>query len=700
MNSYLRISIGVDFGTESCRIVFLDIDTGKTVVSVTSTYRHGVIDSSLPSLLIEDKEDISSIPNHLPNETALQNPLDWFTSLQEAMNKAHDALTVYLNSSSSSSASSSTSVEFIGIGIAFTSCTMLPCTKDGIPLCYVSSEYARNYNSWPKLWKDHRAQKEASFLTRLAVEYQEKWLDNYGGTVGLEWLLPKILETKNNENQHSTSSYGKTDVSSSFATTSTLMNDIDVWIEGGDFLVWHLISSSRTMIPSSSSSSLSAFTLSSWKPWRKNVTPSPCTSTTDSTSLSYNGCARIDDIVRSTCQAGYKGCWTNPVGSTIIPSPNTSLPSNDITNDSGYPSKAYLEAANLISELPKFSTGKKLPPGTVAGVLHAYAADSLRLPLHLPVSTGIIDAHAGVLGVGVTGPGTLVLVLGTSGCYMLMNKIKITIPGIAGIVENGILPSYVGYETGQSSVGDALQWVARLTQLSHEELIKQATCIEPGSNGVLATDWFLGARTPLMNGNLSGTFLGLTTTTSPGQLYRATMEAIGYGIKWITELFIDSGIPIASYIASGGLPHHNPLFISIIANILNAPIRITTETQPVALGAALLGVECANQYTHTYNKPSVVQPLTRSTFPLPDFTSVNQRCVALSSTAGTTVEPDSRTVESYRTLYPLYRKLVQNHEFLNVMEELRRYSSNSGGSKSGTVQNVNYHGTVHEETYR
>ena len=52
---------------------------------------------------------------------------------------------------------------------------------------------------------------------------------------------------------------------------------------------------------------------------------------------------------------------------------------------------------------------------------------------------------------------------------------------VAGVVEDGILPGYFGYETGQASFGDAYAWVARITQMSHAELNATAMRLPPGA---------------------------------------------------------------------------------------------------------------------------------------------------------------------------------------------------------------------------
>src|SRR5690606_16156885 len=104
------------------------------------------------------------------------------------------------------------------------------------------------------------------------------------------------------------------------------------------------------------------------------------------------------NLVRSTCQAGYKAMWNSRTG---------------------YPSADYFAAVhrkmrNVVSEkMP----GRLAAPGTSAGGLSERAAKLLGLRAGIPVSTAIIDAHSGVPGAGVAGADTMVLVMGTSSCH-------------------------------------------------------------------------------------------------------------------------------------------------------------------------------------------------------------------------------------------------------------------------------------------
>jgi len=282
---------------------------------------------------------------------------------------------------------------------------------------------------------------------------------------------------------------------------------------------------------------------------------------------------------RSTCQAGYKAMWNS---------------------ETGYPSSSYFEAVhpNLAGIVEQKLPGRMVSPGTSAGGLSASFADRLNLAPGTPVSAAIIDAHAGVPGAGVGESGTLVMVMGTSSCHMLNAEREVLVPGMAGVVRDGILPGLYGYEAGQAAVGDAFEWFRRVCgEPSFATLTEEARRVPPGCEGVRCVDWLNGCRTPLMDGTLSGAFEGMTLHHNRGHLYRSLLEASAYGVRWIAELLDDSRVPCRDFVATGGLPHHNPLLMRIYADVLGRPVTVHPSRHGPALGAAVLGVLAAGEST-------------------------------------------------------------------------------------------------------
>jgi len=542
-----QFSIGFDFGTESVRVLVVRLRDGFIAGQSSSTYAHGVIDHTLPTSTAQ-----------LPADYALQDARDWLESASFACKAAM-------------AASKIPPAEVVGIGVDFTSCTMLPCDGDGTPL-HLKPSFAKIPLAWPKLWKHHGAKAQTDRINQIARERKEPWLDRYGGTIGLEWFFPKVLETLNHEPH--------------------VYDATQVWIEAGDWFVWQLVSGP------------------------------------------YPHCNPAD-IVRSTCQAGYKAMWNAATG---------------------YPTPEYFSAVHpkLADVVQKRMPGTLEAPGQRAGRLTARAAKLLGLDEGTPVATAIIDAHAGVPGAGVADDSTMVLVLGTSSCHMMNSTVERLAPGIAGVVQDGILPGYFGYETGQASVGDAFGWVANILKTSHDDLTAKAALLPPGSGGVLALDWLGGCRTPLMDGRLSGAFIGLTLTTRPEQLYRAMLEATAFGLRWIVQTLREAGVPVRRFVASGGLPAKSPLLMQIYADVLGEEIRLAESDQSVALGAAILGRVAAEQ--HVKRHPNLAETIDEMARQRQDLV----------------YRPEGAASRKYQSLYADYKALADPDGTLaRVMREVR-----------------------------
>lgn len=528
--SELPVALGLDFGTESVRAVMVDASGTELGVGVHH-YRHGQITEALPG------SDVS-----LPDRYALQAPGDWIESAAAA---TRDAIG---NSGLNPS-------RVVGIGVDFTSCTMLPTKRDGTPLCDVS-DFSHHPLAWPKLWKHHGAIRQTDQMNQVATERKEGFLSRYGGTIGLEWFFPKMLET--------------------IEEAPDVADAAEVWVEAGDWFVWKLVGGDAQSLP------------------------------------------------RSTCQAGYKALWSAT---------------------DGYGSQEYFHAVHpkLAQAVAEKMPGRLLSPGELAGALGQPMAEQLGLPAGIAVAAATIDAHSAVPGVGAADPGVMVMVLGTSSCHMLNSVEGKSVSGVAGIVEGGILPGLYGYETGQAAVGDAFAWLLKLLNLdSFNDLGRDAMALPPGAEGVMCMDWMNGCRTPLMNGKVKGAFTGLTLGTTPAHLYRALLEASAFGIRWIVDVLREGDVPVQSFVATGGLPHHNPDVVQVYADVLGCEIEVHPSQQGPAIGAAVLGMVAAG------TKKS-------------GFETVSQAATAMASVPADRkriVTPRAEYDQAYKSLYRRYRDLA------------------------------------------
>ncbi|MFW6188914.1 MAG: ribulokinase [Planctomycetota bacterium] len=556
-------SLGLDFGTESVRALLVDLESGREAARAEFRYPGGVISDALP---------VEGGPS-LGRDWFLQDPEDYLTGLETVVPRCLQR-------------ADARGDEVVGIGLDFTSCTVLPVDRRGEPLC-TKDEFRAEPQAWVKLWKHHGAAAEADRILSVAEERGEEFLDYYAHTISSEWLMPKVLEVLHRAPE--------------------IYEGAHTFVEAADWVTWRL----------------------------------------------------TGRLVRNACCAGYKGQYVA---------------------DLGWPSGEMLAAVeprmrNLFAEkMP----GQIVPPGTRVGGLTGGWADRLGLPEGTPVAAPLIDAHAALVGCGITEPGTMALVLGTSFCHMtLAGELKL-FEGVSGTVKEGILPGWYGYESGQTAGGDVYAWCVqncvpaayeaeaeRREEGLHELLTGRARRLKPGQSGMLGLDWFNGNRSVLMDAQLSGLLVGLTLETRPEEIYRTCIEATMFGTRRIVQAYRDADFGLDRFIACGGLPYRNELAMQILADVLNHPVHVAASEQTTALGSALLGAAAAGSGGG-------------------GFDSVAEAAERVVRPAGIVFEPDAAAAATYDGLYEDYLLL---HDFFGrserLMHRLRSRHAGAEGAQGG-----------------
>jgi len=204
--------------------------------------------------------------------------------------------------------------------------------------------------------------------------------------------------------------------------------------------------------------------------------------------------------------------------------------------------------------------------------------------------------------------------MGTSTCHMIMSTEEKQVPGMCGVVADGIMPGFYGYEAGQSCVGDHFSWFidnavpgsyakAALAENKdiHQYLADKASNKKPGESGLLALDWFNGNRSVLVDVDLTGMILGYTLLTLPEDVYRALIEATAFGTKVIVDNFRDNGIYVAEFYASGGISQKNSFMMQIYADVLDMPVKIASATHGPAFGSAMFAAVAAGKAAGGYD---------------------------------------------------------------------------------------------------
>ncbi|HTU85557.1 MAG TPA: ribulokinase [Solirubrobacteraceae bacterium] len=536
----MSYAIGVDFGTESGRAALVDLSSGDVLATSVVRYPSAVIDETLPSS-----------GERLPDDYALQDPDDWVKVIEEGLPEVLAKADVPAE-------------EVVGLGIDFTSCTVLPVTQDGVPLCTLEQWRTRR-QAWPKLWKHHAAQPIADRLNDVALERGEEFLERYGGRISSEWYFPKLIELWREDRE-------VYDASAKF-------------LEAADWIIW----------------------------W-----------------LTGHEC-------RQTATAGFKAMW----------SPDEGLPPTD-----------YFTAAYPGFDHPGEKLGDAFVPlGTKAGTLRTEVAEKVGLPDSVAVAVGNVDAWVSVPGVGVQEPGIFVIVIGTSICDMIVHPEEVRLPGITGVVKDGILPGMYGYEAGQAAVGDMLAWFVERMVMdsgSYGALEESAARIEPGETGLVALDWWNGNRTILADADLTGAIFGLGLHTTREQIYRALLESIAFGSRRIMDNFEQYGLVLSQIVACGGIAERSPLMMQLLADTSGRQVNVPEVNEIPARGAALFGAVAAGVYADIGEAIEATRPRRVRTY-----------------------EPNLEAKQTYDRVYEIYRTLYDTlgRSEVRLVHELKRIRS-------------------------
>jgi L-ribulokinase len=537
-------SIGVDFGTESGRAVLLDLDGGSELAASVVRYPSEVIDRTLPVT-----------GERLPPDWALQDPDDWVLVVEQGVPAVLSEAGVPPE-------------DVVGIGVDFTSCTVLPVTPDGTPLCKLDRWRERRH-AWAKLWKHHAAQPIADRLTEVAVERGDDFLSRYGGRISSEWYFPKLIEL--------------------WLEDREVYDAADGFIEATDWIVWWLTGTE----------------------------------------------------LRQSATAGYKAMWSP---------------------DDGLPPAEFFETAYPGFSQPAEKLGDSFVPlGTRAGTLRSDVAARLGLPESVAVAVGNVDAMVAVPGAGVQEPGTFVMVIGTSICDLVVHPDETRLPGITGVVKDGILPGLYGYEAGQTAVGDMLAWFVETVASdggSYAELEHGASELAPGETGLVALDWFNGNRTILADADLSGAIFGLTLQSTREQIYRALLESIAFGSRRIMENFEEHGLELTEIVACGGIAERSPLMMQLLADTSGRQVHVPESSEVPARGAAMFGAVAAGAFDDIESAIAATRPKGMRTY-----------------------QPDGDAKRTYDRVYEIYRSLYEllGRSRAELLHDLKRLRTGDGG---------------------
>ena len=314
------------------------------------------------------------------------------------------------------------------------------------------------------------------------------------------------------------------------------------------------------------------------------------------------------NVPRSICAMGHKWLWNQSLG--------------------GFPPEEFFVAVDpLLAGIRDSLDGPYHTSEAIAGGLCAEWADRLGLKAGIPIPVGAFDAHWDAIGAGVS-EGDVVNVIGTATCIMAIARETGLVPGVCGVVDGSIHPTFMGIEAGLSACGYLFESLASRTGRSVRELSAGLADYRAGQTGLLRLTWDNGDRTVLVNPNLGGVTLGWNlNSTAEDDLYSA-IEGTAFHTKVILDRMREHGVPMRRVIHGGGIPQKNHVLNQVYANVLNMPVLVP-ETPITSLGSAIFAFMACGEFSSIEAAQKALCPAYREILPQPAEVAVYERLFPL-----------------------------------------------------------------------
>lgn len=287
----------------------------------------------------------------------------------------------------------------------------------------------------------------------------------------------------------------------------------------------------------------------------------------------------------------------------------------------------------------------------IAGTVGPEAAAETGIPEGTPVTAGTIDAWSEAVSVGAQSPGDLMLMYGTT--MFLVATTPAPVRADAMWTTVGAFRGTTSLAGGMATSGAITGWWRDILRPGsggdgYAELVAEAEASGPGAGGLVLLPYFAGERTPVQDPDARGVLAGLTLSHTRGDLYRATLEAVAFGVRHNVETLRAAGAPIERAVAVGG-GTRGSLWTQIVSDVTGMPQDVPEITVGASYGAAHLA---ARAVAPGGEAPDIAA-----------WNPVAERRI-----------PDAAAAERYDRLYRIYRRLHEStadlqHELAAIQAE-------------------------------
>ena len=237
----------------------------------------------------------------------------------------------------------------------------------------------------------------------------------------------------------------------------------------------------------------------------------------------------------------------------------------------------------------------------VVGTLPAATAERLGLAPGCPVVSGAGDGPLSTLGTGCVEPGQYTAMVATSGAVRAVADQPVTDPQgrnwcyylaegrwVAGCAINNAGLA-VRWLRDQVLAAPPAPGEAGNPTVSADEVDRWAAAVPPGADGLIVLPFLTGERSPYWNAAARGVVFGLSLAHHRGHLVRAMLEGIGYRMRSILDALTEVAGPVSEVRAAGGFVG-SPVWMQIVADVLDQPLHLPVTQEASALGAAMLAM--------------------------------------------------------------------------------------------------------------
>lgn len=231
-----------------------------------------------------------------------------------------------------------------------------------------------------------------------------------------------------------------------------------------------------------------------------------------------------------------------------------------------------------------------------AGEVSKAGAQETGLRPGTPVAVGAVDALSEAISVGVTEPGDLMIMYGSTAFFILV--LDEPVPDERTWTTAGAFAGQYALAAGMATTGTLTRWFRdELAQDLPEEdayrlLFERAENISPGAEGLLMLPYFSGERTPINDTKARGVIAGLSLSHSRDHLFRAALESVAYGVRHNLETFKAMGAPLKRVVAVGGGTQSNT-WLQIVSDVSGVAQIVPEKTIGASYGDAFLAGRAA-----------------------------------------------------------------------------------------------------------